>query len=68
MTHKGKFLVWLPSPMGDTILATGALRALRSHFDGARITYYGNAMTRQLLMPCDWYDDWLEQITPLQAM
>jgi heptosyltransferase-2 len=68
MTHKETVLVWLPSPMGDTILATGALRALRTHFDEASITYYGNAMTRQLLTPCDWYDDWLELMSPLKAM
>jgi len=68
MTHKETILVWLPSPMGDTILATGALRALRAHFSKARITYYGSDMTRQLLTPCPWYDDWLEQTSPIKAI
>lgn len=68
MTHKETILVWLPSPMGDTILATGALRALREHFADARITYYANAMTRHLLTPCAWHDDWLEQVSPLKAV
>lgn len=68
MTHEETILVWLPSPMGDTILATGALRALRQHFAKARIHYYGSAMTRQLLTPCDWVDDWLEQMSPVKAV
>ncbi len=68
MTHKEDILVWLPSPMGDTILATGALRALRAHFAHARITYYGSPTTRQLLTPCAWHDDWLEQAPPLKAI
>jgi heptosyltransferase-2 len=68
MTRKENILVWLPSPMGDTILATGALRALRAHFAQARITYYGSAMTRQLLTPCAWHDDWLEQEPALKAV
>ncbi|NQV34160.1 MAG: hypothetical protein HQ515_15815, partial [Phycisphaeraceae bacterium] len=68
MTHKETILVWLPSPMGDTILATGALRALRAHFSQASITYYGSDMTRQLLTPCPWYDAWLEQTSPIKAI
>jgi heptosyltransferase-2 len=67
MTHEEHILVWLPSPMGDTILATGALRALRDHFAQARITYCGSPLMRQLLTPCDWYDDWLDQAPPLKA-
>ncbi|MCF7976334.1 MAG: hypothetical protein K9N55_21125, partial [Phycisphaerae bacterium] len=68
MTYKEKILVWLPSPMGDTILATAALRALRVHFADAGITYYANAVTRHLLTPCTWHDDWLEQVPNLNAI
>ncbi len=68
MTHKEHILVWLPSPMGDTILATPALRALRTHFAKARITYIGNPVTRALLTPCTWHDDWLEPVSPLKAL
>jgi heptosyltransferase-2 len=68
MTHKEKILVWLPSPMGDTILATAALRALRVHFAQGRITYYGNSVTRHLLTPCTWHDDWLEQVSPIKTI
>ncbi|MCP4449837.1 MAG: lipopolysaccharide heptosyltransferase II [Planctomycetes bacterium] len=68
MTCKENILVWLPSPMGDTILATGVLRALRAHFAQAGITYYGSPVTRQLLTPCAWHDDWLEQEPTLKAV
>jgi len=68
MTQEDKILVWLPSPMGDTILATPALRALRAHFIDARITYYANTVTRQLLSPCAWHDDWLEPVSPVKVV
>ena len=54
-------LVWLPSPMGDAILATPALRALRNHFQNAVITYYANRVVREALSPCHWNDHWLNQ-------
>ncbi|MBN2181345.1 MAG: lipopolysaccharide heptosyltransferase II [Sedimentisphaerales bacterium] len=54
-------LVWLPSPMGDAILCTPALRAIREHFDSGKITFFANSVVRQVLSPCSYNDAWLEQ-------
>jgi len=54
-------LVWLPSPMGDVILCTPALRAIREYFKSCRITFYANSVARQILSPCSFNDNWLEQ-------
>jgi len=53
-------LIWLPTPMGDTIMATPALAAIRQHFASARITYYGNAVARAVLNPWPHNDAWLD--------
>ncbi len=54
-------LVWLASPMGDAILCTPALRAIRGHFKSGRITFFGRRLVRQVLSPGSFNDDWLEQ-------
>ncbi len=54
-------LVWLPSPMGDAILCTPALRAIRERFKSGKITFFANSMARQVLSPCSFNDIWLEQ-------
>jgi heptosyltransferase-2 len=58
---KDNILVWLPSPMGDAILCTPALRAIRKRFDSAKITFFGSSAIRQVLSPSDFADTWLEQ-------
>ena len=60
MSNNKKILLWLPSPMGDAILATPAMRALRERFDDARIFLYASATVRAALEPCDFCDDWIE--------
>ncbi len=57
---KENILVWLPSPMGDAILCTPALRALRRRFDSAKITFFGSSTVRQALSPSPFTDFWLE--------
>ncbi len=52
-------LVYLPSPMGDAILCTPALRAIREHFPEERITYLAGRTVREVLSPCPFHDDWL---------
>jgi heptosyltransferase-2 len=52
-------LVWLPSPLGDAVLCTPALRAIRAHFESAQITFLGSETVRQLLSPCPFNDRWL---------
>jgi len=54
-------LVWLPSPMGDAILYTPALRAIRGHFKSSKICFYANPVVRGVLSPCTLNDKWLEQ-------
>ena len=62
MKHE-KILVWLPSPMGDVVLCTPALRAIRQQFTSAEISFYTSNTARQLLSPCAFNDTWLEQNT-----
>jgi len=56
-----KILVWLPSPLGDAILCAPALRSLRERFSTARITFFGKHIVREILTPCRFNDDWIEQ-------
>jgi heptosyltransferase-2 len=53
-------LVWLPSPLGDAIMCTPALRAIRKHFESARITFLAKRVIRQVLSPSRFNDSWLE--------
>ena len=53
-------LIWLPSPMGDAILCTPALKAIRNHFASSRITFLAEKNVRQVLSPCPFNDEWLE--------
>jgi heptosyltransferase-2 len=55
-----KILVWLPSPMGDAILCTPALRAIRKRFDSSKVTFFGSGVVHQVLTPSSFADDWLE--------
>jgi len=54
-------LIWLPWPMGDAVACTPALRAIRSHFSSAKISFFANKVVRQTLSPCEFNDRWLEQ-------
>jgi len=60
MITSKRILLWLPSPMGDAILATPALRAIRERFDDAKIYFYSSAVVRAALEPCDLCDEWIE--------
>ncbi len=55
-----EILVWLPSPMGDAILCTPALRAIRRHFKTCKITFFATDVVRSILSPCSFNDKWLE--------
>ena len=56
-----EILVWLASPMGDAILCTPALRAIRQHFNSCPISFFANAVVREVLSPSSFNDVWLEQ-------
>jgi heptosyltransferase-2 len=60
MASRNNILVWLPSPMGDAIMATPALKTLREHFARERITFYAGPVVRQVLTPTSFSDGWLE--------
>lgn len=57
--HDDNILIWLPSPMGDAILATPAMRAIRRHFQSSKITFLANTVIQKALAPCPFNDDWL---------
>ena len=59
-TMEDKILVWLPSPMGDAILCTPALRAIRENFKSCKITFFAADMVRDVLTPSNFNDEWLE--------
>jgi heptosyltransferase-2 len=60
MSDDKKILLWLPSPLGDAILATSAMRSIRERFDDARIYFYAGAAVRAAMEPCDFCDEWIE--------
>ncbi|HOK95665.1 MAG TPA: lipopolysaccharide heptosyltransferase II [Anaerohalosphaeraceae bacterium] len=57
--HPSKVLIWLPSPLGDAIMATPALRAFRELFKDARICFLASSFTREILSPSPFCDEWL---------
>jgi heptosyltransferase II len=49
--------VVLPGWIGDAVMATPALRALRSHFSNARITGVAKSYVAGVLAGGDWFDE-----------
>jgi len=47
--------------MGDAILCTPALRAVRRHFKSSRISFFARPVVREVLSPSSLNDIWLEQ-------
>jgi len=47
--------------MGDAILSTPALRAIREHFSESKITFFGRPVVCEILSPCSFNNAWLEQ-------
>ena len=54
-------LVWLPSPLGDAVLCTPALRAVRQHFKSCKVSFFAKPAVLQLLSPSSFNDNWLQQ-------
>lgn len=54
-----KILIWLPSPLGDAVMATPALRAIRQKYKDAEITFIGNAPVNAVLSDGPFNDNWL---------
>jgi len=55
-----KILVWLPSPMGDAILSTPALGAIRHRFSSCSIGFIANSVVQSAIKPTDFADFWIE--------
>ena len=49
-------VVFLPNWVGDVVMATPTLRALRGSFPDARITYFGRPVALDTLSGTDWAD------------
>jgi heptosyltransferase-2 len=62
MGNGDKILLWLPSPLGDAILATAAMKAIRERFDDARIYFYAEPTVRATMEPCDLCDEWIDAV------
>ncbi len=61
MDHSNKkILIWLPSPLGDAVLSTPALRAIREKYKDSEITFFGSSVNKQVLSPSPFFDKWLE--------
>ncbi|MCK4999641.1 MAG: lipopolysaccharide heptosyltransferase II, partial [Anaerohalosphaera sp.] len=50
----------LPSPMGDAVLCTGALRAIRNRFRDASICFLASKTVRDILSPSQFNDGWVD--------
>ena len=55
--HPGRLLVVLPNWVGDVVLATPVLRALRGRFAGATITYLMRRYVGEIVQGCGWHDN-----------
>ena len=53
-------LVWLPSPMGDAVMSTPALRSLRDYFVDDKIFFLAKPLVRQVLSPSPFNDEWIQ--------
>src|SRR5436305_4265524 len=54
--------VFLPSWVGDAVMATPAVRALRHHFRGSRLVGVARPYVAGVFEGCDWFDHLL--LTP----
>ncbi len=59
-SQNANVLVWLPSPMGDAVMCTPALRAIRKLITSGKITFIAKPVVRQVLSHSSFNDDWIE--------
>jgi len=58
--ERQKILVWLPSPLGDAVMATPALRAIRNQYKDTEICFLANAPVKAVLADSSFNDNWLD--------
>jgi heptosyltransferase-2 len=61
-------MIWLPSPLGDAVMATPALRAFRSLYAEAEITFLASGFTKQILAGSPFCDRWIEPVKPFTEL
>jgi heptosyltransferase-2 len=54
-----KLAVFLPGWVGDAVMVTPALRALRRHFAGARLVAVGKPYVAVVFSGTDWFDEYI---------
>ena len=54
-----RIVVFLPNWVGDVVMATPVLAALREHFSGAHIACIGRGAAGQLIAGSPWYDEFI---------
>ncbi len=52
--------MWLPSPVGDAVLCTPALRGLGKRFEGEQIYFLASETVRGLLSPNSFGNEWVD--------
>jgi heptosyltransferase-2 len=57
MTTKKNILVWLPSPLGDAVMATPALQCVRKQFPDDKIYFCAGKTVSQILTPNSFADE-----------
>jgi heptosyltransferase-3 len=61
MTSFANILIFQPAAIGDVMLATPVAKTLKQNFPGAKITFWGHASLRQLLVGlCPYIDDYVD--------
>src|SRR5579871_2324549 len=60
--------VFVPNWIGDAVMATPALRALRAHFRGDRIVGVVRPYVAGVLEGADWFDEVLPAVPGLAGM
>lgn len=68
MSGPRRLLVVLPNWVGDVVLATPTLAALRARFRDAHITYLMRAYVSEVTAGCDWHDGELHWPASTRAM
>lgn len=58
--HPRKILIFLPNWVGDVVMATPVLRAVRKGFPDARIVYLGRAVSLAVMHGSAWADEYIE--------
>ncbi|MDP6544957.1 MAG: lipopolysaccharide heptosyltransferase II [Phycisphaerae bacterium] len=60
-------VVFLPNWVGDVVMATPTLRALRNCFADSHITYFGRSVALDTLGGTDWADDVIEAAVKIRS-